>query len=118
MNQRLTKSKGGILQSAFIASIRKRVEDILDFGDFKADLYRYMNEGKWPRISSHGKSAVLSWYLQWFGMPPPSVITSALAKIKSKVKVSTSVPLLHLLLPGTHINALLEIDKLIVSSRV
>ncbi|KAF9596426.1 hypothetical protein IFM89_011255 [Coptis chinensis] len=113
---RLTSSKGGIVQSNFIASLQKRVEDILNYSGVGSDLCNYLNEGKWPNEQSHGgNKALFSWYLQWFGMPPISIISSALSMIKSKVKIS-SVPLLHLLLPGTHISAIVEIDKLSLSS--
>ncbi|KAF5180813.1 hypothetical protein FRX31_029600, partial [Thalictrum thalictroides] len=44
-NGRLTSSKGGILQSAFIAALRKRVEDILDYSKVRSDLCNYLNDG-------------------------------------------------------------------------
>ncbi|KAK9124538.1 hypothetical protein Sjap_014140 [Stephania japonica] len=106
---RLSISRGSIIQSYFLASLRKRVEDILDRTRAKNDLHNYMIEGKWP---DEQKIVFLSWYLQWYGMPPSSVTNLVMEKIKGKVTMSSSVPLLRLLLPQTHINALVEIDKL------
>ncbi|OVA02727.1 Anaphase-promoting complex subunit 1 [Macleaya cordata] len=108
---RLTSSKGGIVQITFIASLRKRVEEILKYSRARDDLSNYLNGGKWSQIRGY-KSAVLSWYLQWFGMPPPFEIKSTIEKIKPKVGRSSSVPLLRLLLPRTHIVAIVEIDQL------
>ncbi|KAK9159110.1 hypothetical protein Scep_005684 [Stephania cephalantha] len=106
---RLSISRGSIIQSNFLASLRKRVEDILDRAGVKNDLRNYMIEGKWP---NEQKAVVLSWYLHWYGMPPNFVTNLVMEKIKGKVTMSSSVPLLRLLLPRTHINALREIDKL------
>ncbi|KAF8397264.1 hypothetical protein HHK36_016174 [Tetracentron sinense] len=112
---RLTASKEGIVQSIFIGSLRKRMDEILNYSQgLRDDFCNYLSSGRWPHEESLEQkgSMLLSWYLQWFGVPPPFVIKSAVEKIKRKVKVSSSVPLLRLLLPRTHINAIIEIDNL------
>lgn len=63
-------------------------------------------------------SLLLSWYLQWFAVPSSSIIKTAMERVKPKLVSASSVPLLRLLLPRTHINAIGEIDKLLVSPQV
>ncbi|XP_058110276.1 anaphase-promoting complex subunit 1 isoform X2 [Magnolia sinica] len=113
---KLTCARGGIVQSTFIASLKKRVEDILNYSQGRDDFLNYLNGGKWPQEKSDGdrnSALILSWHLKWCDIPPAYVIQSAVEKIKSKVPMaSSSVPLLRLLLPTTHISALVEIDKL------
>ncbi|KAF6170410.1 hypothetical protein GIB67_014340 [Kingdonia uniflora] len=119
MRGRLTSSRGGIIQSIFIASLEKRVEDILNHSRVKDDLPNYLNVGDWPdERSRKAEGAVLSWYLKWFEMPHPFVLNSVIRKINARLKMpSSSVPLLHLMLPRTHINAIVEIDNLRLSSQ-
>ncbi|KAL6003370.1 hypothetical protein ACLOJK_023593 [Asimina triloba] len=113
---KLTCTKGGIIQSVFTASISKRVEEILNYSQGREHLRHYLNSGRWPQEKLGGGkdgAVILSWHLQWYGIPSPSAIQTAVNKIKSKVPAGfSSVPLLHLLLPKTCVNALAEIDKL------
>nr|POE46089.1 anaphase-promoting complex subunit 1 [Quercus suber] len=114
LSGRLTTSRGGIVQSKFIGSLRKRVDELLNFSPgLKDDFCNYLNSGKWPIMESEReKSAILlSWYLQWFGVPAPFVIKTAAERIKPKLMSSSLTPFLRLLFPSTHINAIGEIDK-------
>lgn len=62
------------------------------------------------------RSVILSMYLQWHGVPPPSVIRRVAEKIEPLLKVSpSSVALLRLLLPTTHISVIKEMGKLLYS---
>ncbi|KAG6735069.1 hypothetical protein I3842_01G302100 [Carya illinoinensis] len=120
LSGRLTTSKGGIVQSKFIGSLRKRVDDLLNFSpELKEDLCNYLNSGRWPIGGSLGEngSILLSWYLQWFGVPAPSVINTAVKKIKPKLMSPSMIPLLRLLFPTTHINAIGEMDKFLSSCK-
>ncbi|XP_026414673.1 anaphase-promoting complex subunit 1-like [Papaver somniferum] len=108
---KLTSSKGGIVQSTFIASLRKRVEEIINYSRAKDDLYHYLNGANWSQVQGD-KNAVLAWYLQWFSVPPPFEVKSAIGKLRPIVEKSSSVPLMRLLLPRTHITAISEIDQL------
>lgn len=119
LSGRLTTSRGGVVQSIFLGSLRKQVEELLTFSEaLKNDLCNYLNSARWPSDEKQGEknSVLLSWYLQWFGVPAPSVIRIALEKVKPKVSSSSSVPLLRLLFPTTHINAIGEMDKSLFSS--
>ncbi|TQD83379.1 hypothetical protein C1H46_031089 [Malus baccata] len=120
LSGRSTASRGGIVQSNFIACLRKQVEELLNCSqDLNDDFCNYMYSGRWPNAEFHGdkRSILLSWYLQWFGVPAPSVTKMAVEKVKPKIKSSsTLVPLLHLLFPRTHINAIAAIDKLFSSN--
>jgi anaphase-promoting complex subunit 1 len=82
----------------------------------------YTNASKYYFFSffkNHFKSSLLlSWYLQWFAVPSSSIIKTAMERVKPKLVSASSVPLLRLLLPRTHINAIGEIDKLLVSPQV
>lgn len=118
LSGRLTSSRGGNVQSNFIACLRKQVEELLNCSqDLKDDFCNYVHSGRWPNGESQGdkRQLLLSWYVQWFGVPSPSVIKVAVEKVKPKLKSSSLVPLLHLLFPRTHINAIAEIDKLFSS---
>lgn len=109
-----------IVQSTFIASLRKRVEEMLNYSQVRDDFLDYLGNGKWPHERSDkdkDRSMILSWYLQWFDVPPPHVVKLAMEKIKTKVMVSSAVPLLRLLLPTTHISVLELIDELCFSPR-
>uniref|UniRef100_A0A7N0U9Q1 Anaphase-promoting complex subunit 1 n=1 Tax=Kalanchoe fedtschenkoi TaxID=63787 RepID=A0A7N0U9Q1_KALFE len=108
---RLSSARGSIIQPTFIGSMRKRVQELLaDTGVVSNDLPRYLKQGKWPDDES--RSVLLSWYLQWFSLPNALVLREVLGKIESKCQRSSSVPLLRLMLPQTHINGIAAIDKL------
>lgn len=114
LSGKLTASKGSIVQSKFMGSVRKRVEELLNYSNgLQNHFSNYLTSGKWPDDESQGEknSILLSWYLKWFGVPPPSVIKTAAEKIKPKLVSSSLVPFLRLLFPTTHINAIGEIDK-------
>lgn len=118
---RLSSTRGGIIQSTFLESIKKHVDGILNSSSgFKDCLINYMNSDEWPHNLSgtHQQEAIpFFWYLQWYGVPPPHAIKEAAEKIKAKVPSSSSmVPLLKLLLPNTHIRAISDIDELLQSS--
>ncbi|KAM6598818.1 anaphase-promoting complex subunit 1 [Cannabis sativa] len=115
LSGRLTTSRGGIVQSNFLGSLRKRVEDLLKCFEGLQDNFRnYLRSGTWPNGEEKGP-ILLSWYLQWFGVPAPSVIKTAGEKMKPKVK-SSLVPVLRLLFPNTDINVIGEIDKFLSSN--
>lgn len=108
----------GIIQSTFMESIRKRIEEILaNSKKLRDNFLIYLDLGKWPNNQIDGDEVDamhLSWYLLWYDIPPPHVVKSAIQKIKLKTPMSLSmVPLLHLLLPTTHANGITEIDKFI-----
>lgn len=117
---RLTSS-GGFVQSIFLASLRKRCEEILHCStELKINLRNYLTTEAWPddcNSKLQKDIIILSWYLKWFSVPSPSIIKAAVEKIKSKSKNSTSaIPLLRLLLPSTHVSAISEIDRVFFSS--
>lgn len=118
VNGRLTTSRGVIVQSAFLGSLQKCIEELLSYSPALSDDFcNYLKSGKWPEEGREGNSStVLSWYLQWYGVPAPCVIKTVVEKL-SPLRTSSSIPLLRLLLPRTHINALVEIDKLWFSSQ-
>ncbi|GMI87289.1 pollen calcium-binding protein 1, EMBRYO DEFECTIVE 2771, anaphase promoting complex 1 [Hibiscus trionum] len=119
LSGRLTSSNGSIVQSVFLGSLRKRVEELLNCSEaLKNDLRDYLNSGSWPDDGSSGvkSSTVLSWYLQWFGVPAPAMVKTTVDKIKPMNISLSPVPLLCLLLPGTHINAIEEINRFLLSS--
>lgn len=121
LSGRLTTSRGSIVQSNFLGSLRKRVEEILSCREgLKDDFRNYLDSGRWPSGDVQGvrSTIFLSWYLQWYGIPDSSLIKTAIAKIKPKFQSSSVVPLLHLLFPQTHINAILEMDKALFSAPV
>lgn len=114
-------SSGGFVQSIFLASLRKRCEEVLNCStELKINLRNYLTSEAWPydKNSKLQKDIIiLSWYLKWFNVPSPSIIKAAVEKIKSKSKNSTSaIPLLRLLLPNTHISVIGEIDRVFFPS--
>ncbi|XP_058181037.1 anaphase-promoting complex subunit 1 isoform X3 [Rhododendron vialii] len=114
---RFPNSRGGIIQSTFLGSLRKRVEELLNHcSELENDLQNYLKSGRWPNEHSQHRnpSTLLALYLKWYSVPPPSAVKTAIEKIK-RVHKSSSVPLLRLLFPRTHINAIREIDKLCFS---
>ncbi|XP_038722804.1 anaphase-promoting complex subunit 1 [Tripterygium wilfordii] len=117
---KLATSRGGIIQSIFLGSVRKRIEELLNCSEgLRNDLCNYLMLGRWPDEAEGDKNSVLlSWYLQWFGIPASSVVKAVVDKIKPKLLSSSSVPLLRLSLPGTHMNAIRDIDKLLFSPQV
>ncbi|KAJ4980944.1 hypothetical protein NE237_031781 [Protea cynaroides] len=119
-NGRLSTSRGSILQSIFIGSLRKRVEEILSYSRSKRKhLHGYLSSGRWPHQPSQGhkNSMLLSWFLKWYEVPPHFVVKSAVEKIKPKIQTSPSVPLLQIMFPQTNINAIIEIDHLVFKSK-
>ncbi|KAK3042882.1 hypothetical protein RJ639_001155 [Escallonia herrerae] len=117
---RLAAIRGGIIQSTFLCSLQKRVEELLNCSPaFRNSLCNYLKSGQWPaEDSQEGKlSVILSWYLQWYGVPAPSVIKAAVEKIKH-IPTSSSVPFLHLLLPRTHTHAVKEMHNFLLSSSI
>ncbi|KAL5734362.1 hypothetical protein ACOSP7_032223 [Xanthoceras sorbifolium] len=124
LNGRLTTSRGGIVQSIFIGSLRRRLEELLKCSEERLanDFSNYLKSGKWPEDESEGENlsaVLLSWYLRWYSVPAPSIIETTVEKIKPKLMISSSlVPLFRLLFPTTHINAIGEIDKFVSSSLI
>ncbi|KAI9156178.1 hypothetical protein LWI28_001768 [Acer negundo] len=117
LNGRLTTSRGGIVQSIFIGSLEKRLEELLKCSErLKNDFGNYLISGKWPDDLENHSAVLLSWYLTWYSIPASSVIKTTVEKIKPKLISSSLVPLLRLLFPTTHMNAIGEVDKLISSS--
>ncbi|KAK3042105.1 hypothetical protein RJ639_001807 [Escallonia herrerae] len=117
LNGRLAVIRGGIIQSTFLCSLQNRVEELLNCSlAFRNSLCNYLKSGQWlAEDSQEGKlSAILSWYLQWYGVPAPSVIKAAVEKIKP-IPTSSSVPFLHLLLPRTHTRAVKEMHNFLFS---
>ncbi|PSS32530.1 Anaphase-promoting complex subunit like [Actinidia chinensis var. chinensis] len=117
---RLSNSRGSIIQSTFLGSLRKRVETLLRYSpELENDLHNYSKSGRWPDENSQHSdlSTLLSWHVQWYNVPPPSAIKTAVEKIKP-MRRSASVPLLRLLFPRTHINTIKEIDSFWFSSEV
>ncbi|KAL3521228.1 hypothetical protein ACH5RR_019377 [Cinchona calisaya] len=106
-NGRLEILNSGIVQPTFLGSVKKRLEEILNLSlHIKSDLQEYLLLGRWPKNDTMGwkRSMLLSWYLRW-------------QKIK-RVNISSSVPLLHLLFPGTQVTAIDEFNKCWFSSQV
>ncbi|EOA21984.1 hypothetical protein CARUB_v10002491mg [Capsella rubella] len=114
-------SSGSFVQSIFLASLRKRCEEILNNStELKINLRKYLSTEAWPddcNSKLQKDIIILSWYLKWFSVPSPSIIKAAVEKIKSKSKNSISaIPLLRMLLPSTHVSAISEIDRVFFSS--
>ena len=87
--------------------------------ELKDDFHNYLKSGTWPEGESQEKRAILlSWFLQWFGVPSSSVIKKAVDRIKPRLKLmsSSSVPLLRLYFPRTHIDVVAVIDRCFSSS--
>jgi anaphase-promoting complex subunit 1 len=104
-------TNGGIIQSTFLESLMKRVGDIFaELPNLKDNLHSYLTTSRWP--GEQNDAAILSWYLQWYSIPPPHVVASAVEKVKPRVPTGVSMlPLLRLLLPTTHLVGLMEIEK-------
>ena len=104
-------TEGGIIQSMFLESLMKRVGDIFaELPNLKDNLHHYLTTGRWPDVQND--VVILSWYLQWYSIPPPHVVASAVEKIRPRVPAGVSMlPLLRLLLPTTHLVGLMEIEK-------
>lgn len=105
------------MQSSFLGSLKKRVEDVLNcLTDLNANIRNYTLSGKWPTDHSHimKSSVTLSWYLQWYSVPSPLDIKRAAEKIKS-AQTSSSVPLLRLVFPTTHVAAIDVINTFLSS---
>lgn len=113
MTGKLSTPKEGIVQSTFVGSLRKQVEELLNSSqELKDDFHKYLKLGKWPDGESQDKrSILLSWFLQWYNVPASSVIRTAIDRVKPKRMSSSSIPLLRLSLPRTHINVISEIDR-------
>lgn len=108
------------MQSAFLGSLKKRVEDLLNcYLGLNADICDYTISGEWPTDDSSVKKSriILSWYLQWYSVPSPLDIRRAVEKIKC-AKIHSSVPLLRLVFPRTHIAAIDIINRFLLSSQV
>ncbi|WVZ98102.1 hypothetical protein U9M48_043581 [Paspalum notatum var. saurae] len=105
-------TSGGIIQSTFLESLMKRVRDIfVELPNLKDNLHRYLTTGTWP--DAQNDAVILSCYLQWYSIPPPHVVASAVEKIRPRVPAGVSmIPLLRVLLPTTHLVGLMEIEKL------
>lgn len=118
VSKRSTSSKEGIVQSTFLGSVQKRVEEILTSSpEFQKDFSNYMKYGRWPTEDYVRRaSTLLSWYVQWYNVPSPFQVKRGLDKIKA-INTSSSVPLLHLLFPGTDVTALCEINRVEFCSR-
>ncbi|KAL6581232.1 hypothetical protein OROMI_007155 [Orobanche minor] len=118
---RLTTSRGEIVQSAFLGSLKKRVEDILKCcPHLNSIVCNYTKSGEWltdDNSSTRKNQIFLSWYLQWYVVPSPSDIKKAVKKMKH-TNIRSSVPLLRLVFPTTHIAAIDAINKLCLSSEV
>ncbi|CAI9091739.1 OLC1v1026843C1 [Oldenlandia corymbosa var. corymbosa] len=115
---RFTLPSEGILQSTFLVMMRKRVEEILTFSaDLNHDTHEYLLLGTWPKRDSRGlkRSMYLSWYLQWYSVPSATEVKRALEKLKH-LNAPSSMPLLHMLFPRTHVTAISDINRYYVAS--
>uniref|UniRef100_J3M678 Anaphase-promoting complex subunit 1 n=1 Tax=Oryza brachyantha TaxID=4533 RepID=J3M678_ORYBR len=103
---------GGIIQSTFLESLMKRIEYIFaELPNLHDNFVNYLSKGKWP--DAQNEAVLLSCYLQWYNIPPPHIVSSAIEKVKPRTRSSLSMlPLLRLLLPTTHLVGLMEIEKL------
>jgi anaphase-promoting complex subunit 1 len=108
---------GGIIQPTFIESLRKRIEDILTNSvGIQESILIYLSKEQWPSDTKRTDAVLLAWYLLWYSIPPPGVVSSVLEKIpkgRPNDKLSM-VPLLRLLLPSTHQKGIIEIEKFYV----
>ncbi|XP_023752890.1 anaphase-promoting complex subunit 1 [Lactuca sativa] len=122
---RFMSSRGSIVQSTFLGSLNKRVQELLAYSPCLRNniiLNDYFRTGKWSEDDNI--STLVSWYLQWYNVPPPSLIQAGIKKLKSiqsqtqtQRQRPSTIPLLRLLFPGTHINAINEIHKFMLSDR-
>lgn len=89
------------------------MEEIFNLSsDLNRDISDYLLLGRWPTKDSlwWKRSTFLSWYLQWYGVPCANDVRRAIEKIKD-VQFSSSVPLLHILFPRTHVIAIGDIKR-------
>ncbi|KAK9683476.1 hypothetical protein RND81_10G143700 [Saponaria officinalis] len=117
---RLTSSRDGIIEPNYLGSLRKRIEKLFSHSPVLThDLQNYLTFGNWPNDNVHDRkrSILLSWYLQWFCVPSPSLLQTTVHKIKHKTRTSSAAPLLRLVFPRTHISVIFEIDKLLSSGQ-
>ncbi|RAL51299.1 hypothetical protein DM860_010801 [Cuscuta australis] len=107
----LTSSSGGIMHTTFLGTVKKRVEEILSSSspNIQKNLLDYIKFGRWPCDDSQA-STHLSWYLQWNGVPSVYELRRAEEKMKA-LRMTSSVPFLHLLFPRTNATALAEINR-------
>ncbi|KAH7290973.1 hypothetical protein KP509_30G071400 [Ceratopteris richardii] len=122
-----------ILQRTFIAALAIQVDDLLkpqsppdhgvisDASRHVTDLCNYFhsfqNDYSWICPTD---PFTLAYYLQWYNVPCPSVISEGLQQLGSlftlfstKTDPSPSMPLLALVLPGTKAKALVQINQLL-----
>lgn len=112
---RLSSSRYGIVQSNFLGSLRKRVEELFSCShEMQTDLRNYWTCGKWP--DDKKCYILLSWYLQWYCVPSPSVIQTTIERLKPKLRRSSAAPLLRLVFPRIHVRVISEMDKMLISS--
>nr|XP_043632201.1 anaphase-promoting complex subunit 1 [Erigeron canadensis] len=111
---RLSSSRGSIVQLTFLGSLNQRVKELLEYSPLlRTKVHNYFRIGEWSgggkSLQDDNLSTLLSWYLQWYSVPPPWVVKAGIEKLKS-IKAPSLTPLLRLLFPGSHINAIKEID--------
>lgn len=119
LNRRLTSAHGGMIQSTFIGSLKKQLDDLLDCCHYlKYDLSIYMKLGRWPFHEPGGekRSVILSWYLQWFGVPSHAALKKVAEKLSSRFRASPPEPLLQLFLPHTRVEGIKEIRNLLYAT--
>lgn len=106
---RLSSSRGSIVQSTFLGSLKKRVEELLEYSpSLTSHIHDYLRSGKWPE-NDDNLPTFLSWYLQWYSVPQPAILEAGIDKLKS-IQAPSLMPLLRLLFPVTNIKAIKEID--------
>ncbi|EPS73838.1 hypothetical protein M569_00901, partial [Genlisea aurea] len=104
---------GEMVQSAFLESLKKRVEEVVNGWWNSDDLYAYAVSGNWAATCNR-RALLLSWYLKWYCVPS-SVDTRRAFEKMGHSKISCSVPLLRLLFPGTHVAAINTLNSLYTS---
>lgn len=110
-------TNGDIIQPTFLESLLKRVGDIFaELPNLKDNFRNYLSTGKWPDVQKD--MVTLSWYLQWYSIPPPHVVSSAVETVQPRVPRGVSMlPLLRLLLPSTDLVGLIEIEKVHIATK-
>ncbi|EYU26801.1 hypothetical protein ABFS82_06G140000 [Erythranthe guttata] len=121
-NGRLTNLRGGIVQVAFLGSLKKRIEDILNScPDMNSQLCAYITSGEWPTNNNNNNAnkskTFLSWYLQWYSVASPLDIKTVANKIR-RDNICPSVALLRLVFPSTHISAIGALNRYYSSFKV
>ncbi|KAL8247802.1 hypothetical protein R6Q59_009018 [Mikania micrantha] len=110
---RFSSSRGSIVQSTFLGSLNKRVEELLECSpSLRVNIHDYFRSGEWP--TSDVMSTLVSWYLKWYSVPPPSIVEAGIQKLNS-IQTPSVLPLLRLLFPITNINAIKEIDTFLLT---